>query len=47
MLTKKVIKSGSSLFVLIPSSLAELMGVEEGSTVELKLKGHTMIITPK
>ena len=37
MLTRKVRKVGSSLVVTIPSQLAEVYGIDEGTEVEIAL----------
>jgi antitoxin MazE len=42
----QVSKWGNSLGVRIPKAYAEEMGLSEGATVEVKLSGRKLVLTP-
>jgi antitoxin MazE len=42
----QVSKWGNSLGIRIPKAYAEEMGLSEGSTVEVKLSGRKLVLTP-
>lgn len=46
MIERKISKCGSGLHIYIPASFAEAMKVNDGSMVDLTIKGTTLIITP-
>ena len=42
----QIAKWGNSLGVRIPKAYAEEMGLSEGATVEVKLSGRKLVLTP-
>lgn len=45
MLKRKIRKVGTSLSIVIPSAIAELMGINEGSDVDIGYENEKIIIS--
>jgi antitoxin component of MazEF toxin-antitoxin module len=46
MLTKKLSKHGNSLALVIDRSILELLGIDEGTPLEISTDGRVLIVAP-
>lgn len=46
MLTKKIVKKGTSAFILIPSEFLKMLDLKLGDNVSLSLNENNIIISP-
>ena len=46
MLTKKLSKHGNSLALVIDRSVLELLGIDEGTTLEISTDGRALVVVP-
>ena len=46
MLTKKLSKHGNSLALVIDRSILELLGIDEGTPLDISTDGRALVVTP-
>jgi antitoxin component of MazEF toxin-antitoxin module len=46
MLTKKLCKHGNSLALVIDRSILELLGIDEGTALDISTDGRALIVAP-
>ena len=46
MLTKKLSKHGNSLALVIDRSILELLGIDEGTTLDISTDGRALVVVP-
>jgi antitoxin MazE len=46
MLTKKLSRHGNSLALVIDRSILELLGIDEGTTLEISTDGRALVVVP-
>ena len=46
MLTKKLCKHGNSLALVIDRSILDLLGIDEGTTLDISTDGRALVVMP-